>query len=159
MSLKAILWPGPPPQVRTLPGNPAEILVVDGEQSLQLLDEVLGRAGSNSNSRGRQGLETLAQTQVSAVIVDLMMPEMNGFEFIVRVREQPRFQNLHLFVLTAEELRVTISKRYVSTKAVFLKTATWREDLFRSCVQLRQWPRLRVGNEKSTGRRRPREYP
>ena len=74
--------------VRTHPGNPPKVLVVDDEHSsLQLLQEVLGGAGYLPilNSSGRQALETLAKTQVSAVIVDLMMPEMNGFEFIVRV--------------------------------------------------------------------------
>ena len=119
--------------VRTYPGNPSKILVVDDEQSsLQLLQEVLGGAGYLPilNSSGRQALETLAKTQVSAVVVDLMMPEINGFEFIVRVREHPRFQDLPLFVLTAKELSGhDFEVLRQSTKAVFLKNSTWREDL------------------------------
>ena len=81
--------------VRTHPGKPPKILVVDDEQSsLHLLQEVLGGAGYLPilNSSGREALETLAKTQVSAVIVDLMMPGMNGFEFIVRVKEHPDFR-------------------------------------------------------------------
>ena len=136
-------------QVRTLPGNPSEILVVDDEQSsLQLLQEVLGGAGYLPilNSSGRQALETLAQTQVSAVIVDLMMPEMNGFEFIVRVREQPRFQNLPLFVLTAKELSGhDFEALRQSTKAVFLKTATWREDLVSQLRTITPMPSIASG--------------
>ena len=148
MSLKAILWPGPPPQVRTLSGNPSEILVVDDEQSLQLLAEVLGRTGypSDPESSARQALETLARTQVSAVIVDLMMPEMNGFEFVVRVREQPRFQNLPLFVLTAKELSGDdFEALRQSTKAVFLKTATWREDLVSQLRTITPMPSIASG--------------
>jgi adenylate cyclase len=63
-------------------------------------------------------------------VVDLMMPEMNGFEFIVRVREHSRFQDLPLFVLTAKELSGhDFEVLRQSTKAVFLKNSTWREDL------------------------------
>ena len=130
-------------------------LVVDDEQSsLQLLQEVLGGAGYLPilNSSGRQALETLAKTQVSAVIVDLMMPEMNGFEFIVRVREHPRFQDLPLFVLTAKELSGhDFEVLRQSTKAVFLKNCDLaRGPPFAVASQLRRRLRLRVGNEEST---------
>jgi PAS domain S-box-containing protein len=119
--------------VRAKPGNPPKILVVDDEPlSLQLLQEVLGGAGYVPilNSSGREAMETLAKTAVSAVIVDLMMPGMNGFEFIFRVKEDPRLQNLPLLVLTAKELtglEFEVLRR--ETKAVFLKGRTWREDL------------------------------
>ena len=119
--------------VRTHPGNPPKILVVDDEQrSLELLQEVLGGAGYLPilNSSGREALETLAKTQVSAVIVDLLMPEMNGFDFILRVKEHPRFHDLPLFVLTAKELSgQDLEVLRQNTKAVFLKAATWRDDL------------------------------
>jgi PAS domain S-box-containing protein len=119
--------------VRAKPGNPPKILVVDDEPaSRQLLQEVLGGAGYVPvlNSSGRQAMETLAKTQVSAVIVDLMMPGMNGFEFIFRVKEDPRLQDLPLLVLTAKELtglEFEVLRR--ETKAVLLKGSTWREDL------------------------------
>lgn len=135
--------------VRTHPGNPPKVLVVDDEHSsLQLLHEVLGGAGYLPilNSSGRQALETLAKTQVSAVIVDLMMPEMNGFEFIVRVREHPHFQDLPLLVLTAKELSGRdLEVLRQSTKAVFLKTTTWREDLISRLRQIAPAPSIASG--------------
>ncbi|MGH9632486.1 MAG: hybrid sensor histidine kinase/response regulator, partial [Bryobacteraceae bacterium] len=119
--------------VRARPGNPPKILVVDDEQSsLQLLQEVLGRAGYIPilNSSGRDALETLAKTHVSAAVVDLMMPEMNGFEFILRLKENPRLEDLPLLVLTAKELSgQDFEVLRKETKAIFLKGATWREDL------------------------------
>jgi CheY-like chemotaxis protein len=119
--------------VRPRPGKPPKILVVDDEQSSRdLLQEVLGGAGYLPilNSSGREALETLAKTHVSAVIVDLMMPGMNGFEFIFRIKEQPELQDLPLVVLTAKDLTgqdVDVLRR--DTKAVLLKGATWREQL------------------------------
>ena len=110
-----------------------KVLVVDDEQSSRdLLQEVLGGAGYLPilNSSGREALETLAKTHVSAVIVDLMMPGMNGFEFIFRIKEHPELQDLPLVVLTAKDLTgqdVDVLRR--DTKAVLLKGATWREQL------------------------------
>jgi signal transduction histidine kinase/DNA-binding response OmpR family regulator len=121
--------------VQARPGNPPKILVVDDEaSSLDLIREVLGGAGYLPilNTSGREALETLAKTQVSAVIVDLLMPEMNGFEFILRIREHARLRDLPLLVLTAKELTARdfeVLRR--DTKAVFLKSSTWREDLVR----------------------------
>ena len=119
--------------VHPRPGKPPKILVVDDEQSSRdLLQEVLGGAGYLPilNSSGREALETLAKTHVSAVIVDLMMPGMNGFEFIFRIKEHPELQDLPLVVLTAKDLTgqdVDVLRR--DTKAVLLKGATWREQL------------------------------
>lgn len=82
--------------VQARPGNPPKILVFDDESSfLNLIQEVLGGAGyvpilSNS---GRKALEMLERTQVSIVIVDLTMPDMDGFEFIFRIKEQARFKD------------------------------------------------------------------
>jgi PAS domain S-box-containing protein len=119
--------------VHAHPGSPPKILVVDDEESSRhLLQEVLGGAGYLPilNSSGRDALETLAKTQVSAAIVDLLMPGMNGFEFIRRVKEQPRFHDLPLLVLTAKELSSQdLQELRKNTKAVFLKSLTWREDL------------------------------
>jgi PAS domain S-box-containing protein len=136
--------------VRTHPGNPSKILVVDDEpSSLQLLQEVLGGAGYLPilNSSGREALETLAKTQVSAVILDLLMPEMNGFDFICRVKEHPRFHDLPLLVLTAKELSgqdLELLRR--DTKAVFLKASTWREELV---AQLRKLiPAASIASER-----------
>jgi CheY-like chemotaxis protein len=126
--------------VQARPGNPPKILVVDDEPaSLELIQEVLGGAGYVPilNSSGREALETLTKTQVSAVIVDLLMPEMNGFEFIFRVKENARFQDLPLLVLTAKELTgkdFEVLRR--DTKAVFLKSSTWREDLVKQLRKL-----------------------
>jgi PAS domain S-box-containing protein len=119
--------------IESKPGNPPKVLVVDDEPaSLQLLQEILGGSGYVPilNSSGREALETLAKTKVSAVIVDLMMPGMNGFEFILRIKEDLRLLDLPLLVLTGKELTgEEFDALQRDTKAVFLKGTTWREDL------------------------------
>jgi CheY-like chemotaxis protein len=71
----------------------------------------------------------LARSPISAAVVDLIMPEMNGFELILRMRLDPRFSQLPVIVLTGKELDSTdIEILSRQTNAVFLKTAPWKQD-------------------------------
>jgi CheY-like chemotaxis protein len=118
--------------VRRLPGEPSRVLVVDDDaEARELLDEVLRSAGLLPiiASSGKQALEVLARSPISAAVVDLIMPEMNGFELILRMRLDPRFSQLPVIVLTGKELDSTdIEILSRQTNAVFLKTAPWKQD-------------------------------
>ena len=113
------------------PGEPSRILVVDDEaEARELIDETLRSAGLLPvlASSGKQALEILARSPISAVVVDLMMPEMSGFELILRLRQNPAFANLPIVVLTAKDIDqedAQILSR--QTNAIFLKASPWRE--------------------------------
>ncbi|MFN0103923.1 MAG: ATP-binding protein [Bryobacteraceae bacterium] len=119
--------------VHTHPGNPSKLLVVDDErQSRQLLQGILGGAGYVPilTSGGREALDTLAKTEVSAAIVALRMPEMDGVELISRVREHPGYHELPILAMTPKELsalELEVLRR--DTRAVLLQGTTSREDL------------------------------
>lgn len=53
---------------------------------------------------GRIALEKLEQRQPSVILLDLMMPEMDGFEFLQRLRQRPEWRSLPVIVLTAKDL-------------------------------------------------------
>ncbi|MBB3771373.1 signal transduction histidine kinase/CheY-like chemotaxis protein [Angulomicrobium tetraedrale] len=56
-------------------------------------------------ANGREALEWLdGHRPPSLVLLDLMMPEMDGFTFLEKVRAQPKFVDLPIVVLTAKEL-------------------------------------------------------
>jgi PAS domain S-box-containing protein len=118
--------------VRCLPGEPSRVLVVDDDaEARELLDEVLRSVGLLPvvASSGKQALEVLARSPISAAVVDLIMPEMNGFELILRMRLDPRFSQLPVIVLTGKELDSTdIEILSRQTNAVFLKAAPWKQD-------------------------------
>lgn len=118
--------------VRRLPGEPSRVLVVDDDpKARELLEEVLRSAGLLPviASSGKQALEVLARSPIAAAVIDLIMPEMNGFELILRIRLDGKLSQLPLIVLTGKELdSMDIEILSRQTNAVFLKAAPWKDD-------------------------------
>jgi CheY-like chemotaxis protein len=55
---------------------------------------------------GRDGIRMLEETPgIDLVLMDVMMPEMDGFEAMRRVREQARFRSLPIIALTAKAMK------------------------------------------------------
>lgn len=82
----------------------AQLLLVDDEPGLReavqayLEDEGFAvQVASNAND----GWDLLQQQHPDLVITDLMMPQVDGFEFLKRMREDPRFKVMPVIFLTA----------------------------------------------------------
>jgi DNA-binding response OmpR family regulator len=54
---------------------------------------------------GREGLEHLEKTLPDLIVLDLVMPEVNGFQFIHTLRKQPEWETLPIVVFTERKLR------------------------------------------------------
>lgn len=84
-----------------------DVLVVeDDEASRQMLVRHLEREGFKvtAASNGGEGLARLEAIQPSLVFLDLMMPHVDGFEFLRRFREREEFKNVPVVVMTAKYL-------------------------------------------------------
>lgn len=104
------------------------ILVVEDDISiLDLMYKVLGRTGCQifSARNGREALQRLALQQVDIILLDLMMPEMDGFEFLKQIQKHALLCKIPVVVLTAKDLtqfeQETLRMHFVP--AVFQKSA------------------------------------
>jgi CheY-like chemotaxis protein len=91
------------PTVRT----PPRILIVDDNATnVKILQARLGSEGYEvvSAADGEEGLAAARTLAPDLILLDLMMPEMDGFEFIEELRKRPDGANLPVVVLTAKDL-------------------------------------------------------
>jgi signal transduction histidine kinase/DNA-binding response OmpR family regulator len=126
--------------------GPFKILVVDDEDtSLQLASQVLESAGYVPllAHSGGEGLDLLTKNAVDAMVLDLMMPEMDGFEMLRKVKDTPSTRDLPIFVLTAKDL-TSADKDFLfrATQGFFRKGEFWKEELL---AQLRRVINTSVG--------------
>jgi PAS domain S-box-containing protein len=111
----------------------ASILLVDDDpKTLELLEETLRSAGYETQSvqSGARALEVLSSKLVSAVLLDLLMPGMDGFEVIRHVRQEAALKDLPIFVMTAKSLTQDESALLSrETQALFQKDGSWQQQL------------------------------
>jgi len=83
------------------------ILMVDDQPSkLISYEAILGDLGVNLIKAGsaREALEHLLKTDVAVVLMDVSMPEMDGFELAAMMRQHPRFQKTAIIFVSAVRL-------------------------------------------------------
>src|SRR6201989_777253 len=80
------------------------ILLVDDQPAKLLAYEViLKELGENlvAVSSGREALEYLLRNEVAVILMDVCMPELDGFELAAMIREHPRFQKTAMIFISA----------------------------------------------------------
>lgn len=82
----------------------ARLLIVDDEPDtvriLSLALQVLGHQAQGAGS-GSAALQSIADSPPDGVLLDIMMPEMDGFETLHRIRTAPATQDLPVLFVTA----------------------------------------------------------
>jgi len=83
------------------------ILMVD-DQPAKLLsyEAILGELGENliKATSGKEALDYLLKTDVAVVLMDVSMPDIDGFELAAMVREHPRFHRTPIIFISAVHL-------------------------------------------------------
>jgi CheY-like chemotaxis protein len=84
-----------------------DILVVDDEPDIRnVLDQAISEAGYSVRTAagGLEALRLIDQARPGVILLDLMMPDMDGFEVLQRLRSNPATSNIPVVVLTAKIL-------------------------------------------------------
>ncbi|MEN6644239.1 MAG: response regulator [Armatimonadia bacterium] len=99
------------------------ILVVDDERHIVRLVQVnLERAGYEILTAydGIEALEKVKTENPDMVVLDVMMPRMDGFEVLKNLQADPRYQNIPVIMLTAKAQDADIFKGWASGVSSYL---------------------------------------
>jgi CheY-like chemotaxis protein len=114
---------------------PARVLVVDDDPTVRrLVVETLSRDRLDvvEAADGAQGLAAVAEQRPDVIILDLMMPRVDGLAVLEKLQDDPEARSIPVIVLTARRLsadeRRSISRRVV---ALLGKTEYSAEELRR----------------------------
>ena len=82
------------------------LLVDDQPGKLLSYEAILSELGENLIKAGsaREALEHLLKTDIAVVLIDVVMPELDGFELAAMIREHPRFQTLSIIFVSAVQV-------------------------------------------------------
>lgn len=113
--------------------RPAHVLVVDDDLGTrEYLHHLLKKGGWQVGlaSNGREALDSLAHSMPSVMLLDLMMPEMNGFQVVEELRHNKQWSGLPVIIVTSKDL--TAQERAILNGGVDLilkKGAYLKEEL------------------------------
>ena len=134
------------------PAAPAKVMVVeDDAETQEVIRRLLEKAGIGVvvAENGRVALERLAEGQPGLIFLDLMMPEMDGFQFVDYVRQHEAWRHIPIVVVTAKDLTSADRLRlngYVSD--IVQKDARSQEELLAEVSKMVKM-RLRKGPIKT----------
>lgn len=123
------------------------LIVEDDLGTREMFYRILVKAGWSVDvaENGRVGLEQLSQNQPDLILLDLMMPEVDGFQFITELRRNPHHRHIPIIVVTAidlsssDQLRLNGYVEQVLQKGNYNRDDLLREvrDLVFTCIRQR----------------------
>src|SRR5580658_10201568 len=82
------------------------LLVDDQPDKLLAYEVILGELGENliKTSSAREALQFLLKNEVAVVLVDVCMPDLDGFQLAAMIRDHPRFRKTAIIFISAIHL-------------------------------------------------------
>ncbi|MCH8507050.1 MAG: response regulator [Ectothiorhodospiraceae bacterium] len=130
------------------------LVVEDDDMSREMMRRTLEKFGCNvvEANNGRAALDAVAAEVPHLVLLDLMMPEMDGFGFLAEFRDNPQWRSVPVVVVTAMELNASDRQRLDGCVVQILEkgTATREELLYE--VRERLFASLNLSPTESSGK-------
>jgi predicted signal transduction protein with EAL and GGDEF domain/DNA-binding response OmpR family regulator len=137
-----------------LPEQPRVLLVDDDEVNLLLTAIALRERGFDITEAtgGEQALRMMAEWSPDVIVLDAMMPELDGFDTCTRLRGIPGFESTPVLMLTGLDDEASINRAYqVGATDFFVKSPQWSLLAGRLRYLLRS-SRTRIELERSKAR-------
>ena len=86
---------------------PKTVMIVEDEEAVRELERFILEQAGYQVMEARDGLEGLAKAEFrrpDLILLDLMMPQMDGFEFIAELRKRQEWRAIPIVVITAKDL-------------------------------------------------------
>src|SRR5437899_7052240 len=115
-----------------------DILIVDDTAAQRMaVESVLAELGENivAVDSGREALRHLLDHDVAVILLDVNMPEMDGFETAAMIRQRPRTRNVPIIFLTADTDELHAARGY-SLGAVDYLFSPFLPDILRTKVRV-----------------------
>ena len=121
--------------LREIVGRASKVLVVDDDDILRRgLVQNLEKEGwkAQEAGNGRDGLACLEESLPDVIVLDLMMPEMDGFEVIEQLRHHAEWRDIPVVVVTAKDLTDEDRRRLNGgVERILQKDAPTRDEMLR----------------------------
>lgn len=116
-----------------------EILVIDDDPDVfQLVERSLQSTGESYNFRyasgGIKGLEEIKDKTPDAVILDLFMPDLDGFSVLETMKDDAGMKEIPVIILTSAELQETERELLKSYKQELLKKDALKPEELKACI-------------------------
>jgi signal transduction histidine kinase/CheY-like chemotaxis protein len=120
-------------------GSSQVLIIEDDATTREMLSRSLVKDGFRTMEaeNGRLGLDAVKTITPDLILLDLMMPEMDGFQFLQELRSNPDWRQVPVIVLTAKDL--TSAERDTlngNVERIVQKGALKRDDLLRELREL-----------------------
>ncbi|HEV2614781.1 MAG TPA: response regulator [Gammaproteobacteria bacterium] len=117
---------------------PLVLVAEDDDLSRGLLVQAILRNGwkSTEASNGKEVITLLTAMKPDVILLDLMMPEMDGFQVIEEIQKHEKWRHIPIIVITAKDLthdEKTLLNKY--SKSLFLKSDYSPRNLIQSVIE------------------------
>ena len=143
--------------------NPETILIVDDEPGILELHARIVAAWSPKcqilkATNGREALERIHETRPSLVLLDLLMPELDGFGVLERMRSDPRSRDIPVIVLTGQSLTFEDMQNLGRSVTRVLNKGLFRAQETLSHIEAALSRNINLGNEAQRAVRKAMVY-
>jgi signal transduction histidine kinase/CheY-like chemotaxis protein len=118
------------------PGRRTVVVIDDDPLDLDLVEAVLAPEGWSvvRATGGEEGVRLVRRERPAVVLLDLLMPEVDGFEVVERLRADPLVADVPILVLTAKEMTPADQERLTGRISFLAEKGSLRHGELIDCV-------------------------